>query len=224
VTRNRLLLLGVLGAAIVAFFLTGLHERLSLAELKLAQGQLIAWRDAAPARAGLVFVLVYAVLAGLSLPVAGILMVAAGAVFGLPWGTAIALVACTTGATMAFLGARYLFRDTVEARLGDRLAAINRGLEQDGALYLFMIRLALVFPFFVVNPLLALTRIRAGTFVVATFAGMLVPTLIFVNAGTELARIGSAGDVLSARIVTALALLGVFPLAARKMFERLRGR
>jgi uncharacterized membrane protein YdjX (TVP38/TMEM64 family) len=213
-----------MAALAAVFLLSGLDGHFGLTSLKLARTGLVAWHQAAPLQSAAVFFLAGVAMTGLSLPVAGIMMLAAGAVFGLLWGTAIALAACAVGATLAFLAARFLFRDAVESRFGDRLVAINRGIEQDGALYLFMIRFAPVFPFFIVNPVVALTRIRTGTFFLATLAGMLVGTVIFVNAGTELGRIDSLADVLSPRVAASLALLGAFPLAARKAVAWLRRR
>jgi uncharacterized membrane protein YdjX (TVP38/TMEM64 family) len=223
-TAPRLLLLAGL-LALAATVLWGLPgDGFSLAQLKGAQAQLVARFEAAPLHTSAGFFLVFVLLTGLSLPAAGILMLAAGAIFGLLWGTAIALLASAVGATLAFLAARFLFRDAVESRFGDRLAAINRGIEQDGPLYLFMLRFAPVFPFFIVNAVMALTRMRTGTFFAATLAGMSAGTAVFVNAGTELGRINSLDDVLSPRLAASLILLGIFPLAARKTARLFRQR
>lgn len=223
-TRRRVLLFGVLVALATIFLLGDLRDQFGLAQLKLAQDGLVAWRAADPLRAGALFFLLCAAMTGLSLPVAGIMMLGAGAVFGLLWGTVLALCACTTGAVLAFLAARYLFREAVESRFGDSVAAINRGIERDGAAYLFLLRLTLVIPFFVVNPLAGLTRIGTGTFILTTLAGLPAGAIIFANAGTELARINTPADVLSVRMLVSLAALGVFPLVARKAVDHLRRR
>jgi uncharacterized membrane protein YdjX (TVP38/TMEM64 family) len=224
VTRARWLLLALIVALAALFLSSDLRHYLGLSQLKLAQTQLVAWHEAAPLRTAATYFLLYVALTGLSLPVAGIMMLAAGAIFGLLWGTVIALSACVIGATIAFLIARYLFRDAVESRFGGQLAVINRGLERDGALYLFLVRFSSVFPFFMVNALMALTRIRTRTFLLTTLAGMVAGTIIFVNAGTELGRIESPGDVLSPRVAASLMLLGAFPLLARKTTDWIRLR
>lgn len=220
------MLLALIVALAALFLSSDLRHYFGLAQLKLAHAQLVAWHEAAPLRTAATYFLLYVALTSLSLPVAGIMMLAAGAIFGLLWGTVIALSACAIGATIAFLIARYLFRDAVESRFGGQLAVINRGLERDGALYLFLLRFSSLFPFFMINALMALTRIRTRTFFLTTLAGMTAGTLIFVNAGMELGRIESPGDVLSPRVAASLVLLGAFPLLARKTADwaRLRRR
>lgn len=222
--RARWLLLALLVALAAVFLASDLHHYFGLAQLKLAHAELVAWHEAAPLGTAVTYFLLYVALTSLSLPVAGIMMLAAGAIFGLLWGALIALSACAVGATLAFLIARYIFRDAVESRFGGQLAVINRGLERDGALYLFLLRFSSVFPFFMVNALMALTRIGIRTFFLTTVAGMIVSTIIIVNAGTELGRIDSPGDVLSPRAAASLLLLGAFPLLARKTADWIRLR
>jgi uncharacterized membrane protein YdjX (TVP38/TMEM64 family) len=224
VNRARWLLLALIVALAAVFLSSDLRHYFGLAQLKLAHAELLAWHEAAPLRTAATYFLLYVALTSLSLPVAGIMMLAAGAIFGLLWGTIIALSACTVGATLAFLIARYIFRDAVESRFGGQLTVINRGLERDGALYLFLLRFSSVFPFFMINALMALTRIGTRTFFLTTVAGMIVGTAIIVNAGTELARIDTPADVLSPRVAASLLLLGAFPLLARKASDWFRSR
>ena len=222
--RTRILLI------VLVLVLIGIYFRFDLGSyltLETAQNQLARLRTTAAENfllSAVVYLLSYIVFVGLSIPGALLFTLLGGAVFGLLWGTVLVSFASCIGATLAFLFTRILLRDWVQRRFGDYLTSINRGIERDGVLYLFMIRFAPVFPFFVVNPLVALTRIRTGTFVLTTLAGMLVSTVIFVNAGTELGRIESAGDVLSPRVALSLTVLAVFPLAARKIFGLLQKR
>ena len=220
--RLRWIVLGVLVVLVAAALLSGLHDYLNLDYLKQRRSELIAYRDAHPVAAMLYYVLTYVVVTGLSLPGAAILTLAAGAMFGLLWGTLLASIGSTFGATIAFLASRFLFRDIVQSRFGDRLHAINAGVERDGAFYLFTLRLVPLFPFFVVNLLMALTPIRVITFLLVSQVGMLPATAVYVNAGTQLARIETAGDILSLPLLLSFVLLGVFPLATRKLVDWLR--
>jgi len=156
------------------------------------------------------------------LPGAALLTLAGGAVFGVLWGTVIVSFASTLGATAAFLIARFLLRDWVGQRFGRRLAAIDEGIKREGAFYLFTLRLVPVFPFFLVNLLLGLTAMRTWTFFWVSQLGMLAGTVAYVNAGTQLARIDSLGGILSPALLGSFAILGVFPLLARRVVERIR--
>jgi len=173
---------------------------------------------------GLGFGAVYVLVAALSLPGAVILTLAAGAIFGLLWGTFIASFASTLGATLAFWSARYLLRDWVQARFGDRLKPINDGMARDGAFYLFTLRLVPVFPFFLINLLMGLMPIRSLTFYGVSQIGMLAGTLVYVNAGTQLARIDSLAGLVAPGVTLSLVLLGVFPLVAKMVLGYLQRR
>ncbi|MFL6664688.1 MAG: FAD-dependent oxidoreductase, partial [Rhizobacter sp.] len=166
-----------------------------------------------------VFLAVYVAVTALSLPGATIMTLAAGAIFGLVAGTILVSFASSLGAVLAFLAARYLLRDTVQARFGARLAEIDRGVEREGAFYLFTLRLVPLFPFFLINLLMGLTRMKAGTFYLVSQLGMLAGTVVYVNAGTQLARIGSAAGILSPGLVGSFVLLGIFPLIAKKTLD-----
>ena len=217
-------LLAVLMAAVIAFFAFGLQRYLSLEFIKSQQGQLEAWRAANPLIAALTFFGVYIAVTALSLPGATILTLAAGAIFGLGWGSLIASFAASIGATLAFLMSRVVLRDWVQARFGERLAAINDGVKKDGAFYLFTLRVVPLFPFFLINLAMGLTHIRVLTFYWVSQIGMLLGTVVYVNAGTQLARIDKLSDVASPGVLASLALLGLFPLIAKKGIDLFRAR
>lgn len=215
----RILLLLIIAGAIAAFFYFNGQQYLTLAMLKSQYAGIAAFRDDHPIPAIAVYGLIYIAVTGLSLPGAAILTLAGGAVFGLFWGTVIVSFASTIGATLAFLAARFLFKDGIQARLGDRLQAINDGIARDGAFYLFTLRLVPLFPFFVINLLMGLTSIKVRTFYWVSQAGMLAGTLVYVNAGTQLGKLESLSGILSPLVVGSFALLGVFPLMAKKAIE-----
>ncbi|MBK8120469.1 MAG: FAD-dependent oxidoreductase [Sulfuritalea sp.] len=216
-TRQRLLLFAALLAAITAFIAFDLGRFLSLEYFKSQQAAIENWRAAQPATAALVFFLGYVAVTGLSLPGAAVLTLAAGAIFGLLWGTVLVSFASSAGATLAFLASRFLLRDWVQQRFGERLRAINLGVGKEGGFYLFTLRLVPVFPFFMINLLMGLTPMRAGTFYWVSQVGMLAGTLVYVNAGTQLAGIDSLRGILSPALIASFALLGVFPLIAKKI-------
>ena len=217
-------LLVVLLVAVIAFFALGLQRYLSLEYIKSQQGQLEAWRAANPLVAALTFFGIYIAVTALSLPGATILTLAAGAIFGLGWGSLIASFAASIGATLAFLMSRVVLRDWVQARFGERLAAINDGVRKDGAFYLFTLRVVPLFPFFLINLAMGLTHIGVLTFYWVSQLGMLLGTVVYVNAGTQLARIDKLSDVASPGVLASLALLGLFPLIAKKGVDLYRAR
>ena len=144
------------------------------------------------------------------------LTLAAGAIFGFLTGLILVSFASTIGATLAFLFSRFMFRDSVQNRFGNQLATINRGIEEEGAFYLFTLRLIPAVPFFVVNLLMGLTPIKTMVYALVSQLGMLPGTAVFVNAGSQLAKINSLGDILSPSLIGAFALLGIFPIVAKK--------
>jgi uncharacterized membrane protein YdjX (TVP38/TMEM64 family) len=165
------------------------------------------------------YILTYILITALSLPGALIMSLGGGALFGLWLGFLLVSFASTIGATLAFLGARFLFKDAIQKRFGEKLTAINKGIEQDGAFYLFTLRLVPVFPFFIINLVMGLTPIRPAVFYLVSQIGMLPGTLVYVNAGTQLGKIESASGILSPGLLLSFALLGVFPLLAKKVIE-----
>lgn len=222
--RSRLSLLLILSALAGAFFVFDLQRYLTLESLKAQQEAIAGYRAAHPLLASLLYGLIYIVVTGLSLPGAAVLTLAGGAIFGLLWGTVVVSFASTIGATLAFLAARFLFRDVVQTRFGERLKAVDAGIARDGAFYLFTLRLVPVFPFFVINLLMGLTAMPTWTFYWVSQLGMLPGTTVYVNAGTQLARIESVSDILSPGLVSSFALLGVFPLLARRLVDAIKAR
>ncbi|MBX3667944.1 MAG: FAD-dependent oxidoreductase [Rhodocyclaceae bacterium] len=216
-SRGRLLLLAASLLAVLGFFAFGLERYLSIDYFQSRRADLEAWRAARPIAAAAAYFGVYVAVTALSLPGAAILTLAAGAIFGLGWGTLIVSFASTLGATLAFLSARFLLRDWVEARFGARLAAINAGMRKDGGFYLFTLRLVPAFPFFMINLLMGLTPIPARRFYWVSQIGMLAGTLVYVNAGTQLAGLHSAAGILSPALLLSFTLLGLFPLLARRL-------
>ena len=210
--------------AVAIFFVFDLGRSFDFDVLKANRVRLAELASASPVRAGAIFVAVYIAVTALSLPGAAVMTLGAGALFGVVWGTLLVSVASTIGATLAFLMSRFVLRGWVAERFANQLDAVDRGIERDGALYLFTLRLVPAFPFFVVNLLMGLTSLRTRTFFWVSQAGMLAGTVVFVNAGTRLAELGSLGDVLSAGVLGSLALLGVLPLAAKKLSNWLAAR
>ncbi len=207
--RARLALLLVIVAAAVAFFALDLGRFLTPEFLRTQQAAIDAQVREAPVRSGLYFFLAYVAVTGLSLPGAAVMTLVAGAIFGLLWGTLIVSFASTIGATLAFLASRFLLRDWVQAKFGEKLRAINEGVAREGAFYLFALRLVPAFPFVAINLLMGLTPIRAATYFWVSQLGMLAGTLVYVYAGTQLGEFR-----LSAGLLVAFALLGFFPLIA----------
>jgi len=228
---KRTLLVFAMLAALAAWFVFDLGRFVSLAELKAQQAAIEAFYRANPLAVLGGFFVVYVALTALSVPGALVLTLAAGAIFGLTTGTLVVSFASSLGATLAFLASRYVLRDSVQARFGGRLQGINRGIARDGAFYLFSLRLVPVFPFFAVNLAMGLTPIRTWTFYWVSQIGMLLGTLVYVNAGTQLARIASPGDVVSPGLLASFAALGLVPwlgkwvaaaIGRRKIYARWR--
>lgn len=219
---SKIMLLLVITSAIAAFFYCNGQQYLTLEMLKSQHTNIIAFRDNNQILAIVVYGLIYIAVTGLSLPGATILTLAGGAIFGLFWGTLIVSFASTIGATLAFLAARFLFKDSIQSRFGDYLQTINEGIEQEGAFYLFTLRLVPLFPFFVINLLMGLTALKTRTFYWVSQVGMLAGTLVYVNAGTQLAKLDSLAGILSPLVVGSFVLLGVFPLLAKKLIELMR--
>jgi uncharacterized membrane protein YdjX (TVP38/TMEM64 family) len=219
-SRPRWALAALLLLAVGAFYALGLHRYLSWESLR---SHLDTWLAAVQRNlplALLVYLALYTAVTALSIPVATGLTLVGGALFGRWLGVAVVSFASTLGATLSFLTSRYLLRAAVQARFGGRLEAINRGIERDGAFYLFTLRLTPVVPFFLINLALGLTRMRAMTFATVSWLGMLPATVLYVNAGTALASLESPRDILSPTVVFSLLLLGIVPLSIRKLLQR----
>jgi len=206
------------------FFAFDLERVLSFESLKSSRDELQQAYRARPLQIIGLYVAIYIVIASLSLPGATVMTLAGGAIFGLWVGIPAAVISAGIGATVALWTARYLFRDSVRQRFGDRMAAINVGIERDGAFYLFTLRLVPIFPFFVINLLMGLTAIRAGTFFWISLLGMLPATTIYVNAGTQLGALTRLSDILSPPLIGSFALLAAFPWLARWAVARIKAR
>jgi dihydrolipoamide dehydrogenase len=214
---RKLLLAAAIAALVYSFFAFDLGRYLSLDYFKAQQATMDAYFQAHPWRTTLGFFAIYVAVTGLSLPGATLLTLVAGAIFGVVWGTMVVSFASTLGATLAFLVARFLLRDGVQNKFGPSLKAVNEGIAKDGAFYLFTLRLIPVFPFFVINLVMGLTPIRTRTFYWVSQIGMLAGTLVYVNAGTQLARIDSLRGILSPGLLIAFVMLGLLPLLTRKL-------
>lgn len=223
-TLVRWLIIIALLGAVLAFFALGLQHQLSLEALKARQQDLNAFRQAHPVWLAAGFFLMYVACTALSLPAATLLTLGAGALFGLLEGTVLVSFASSIGATLAFLASRFVLRDMVQQRFGKRLATINEGVQREGGFYLFTLRLVPVFPFFVVNLVMGLTTLPVRTFYWVSQLGMLAATVVYVNAGTQLASLDSLSGILSLRIIGSFVLLGVFPLLARWIVTRFQAR
>jgi pyruvate/2-oxoglutarate dehydrogenase complex dihydrolipoamide dehydrogenase (E3) component/uncharacterized membrane protein YdjX (TVP38/TMEM64 family) len=209
--NQRVILLGTVLLAIALFFALGINEYLTLDYFNRQREALAQQLIAYPLLSALIYFLVYVLVTALSLPGAAVMTLAGGALFGFTKGVLLVSFASTIGATLAFLLSRWLFRGWVQQRFGDQLASVNRGIEKDGVRYLFTLRLVPLFPFFVINLLMGLTPIKVREFFLVSQLGMLPATLVFVNAGTQLAAVESLGDLLSPALILSFALLGLFP-------------
>ena len=218
---KKLLIALCLGAALVLVWAV-LRGQFDPAQVGDYIADAKAWRGEAPIAFAAVFLAVYVAVTALSFPLAVWMTLAAGAIFGFWGGLVLVSFASTLGATLAFLVARYLLRDWVHAKLGDRARAIDAGLERDGAFYLFTLRLIPVIPFFAVNLLMGLTPIGVATFYLVSQAGMLAGTAVYVTAGTRLAEIDSVRGLVSPGLLASFALLGLFPWIARFALNILR--
>ncbi len=221
---NKWPLIATLLALVIAFFVFDIDSYFTLDYFNQQKYRLFDYYQQHPLQAALVYFCVYVLVTGLSLPGAALMTLAGGAIFGFWSGLLLVSFASTIGASIAFLVARVLLRDWVQNRFGDKLGAINRGVEQDGAFYLFSIRLVPAFPFFLVNLLMALTPIKLLTFFVVSQLGMLAGTMVYVNAGKQLAEVDSIGQVLSPGLLFSFLLLAVFPFVVRKVMDVIGAR
>lgn len=221
---RKVLLLSLVAALVAAFFGLGLNQYLTLAFLKESREALATAYAAAPGRFAAGYFLLYVVVAGLSLPGATVLTLGGGALFGF-WETLVLVsFASTIGATLACALSRTLFREFMTRRMGPRLTAVDEGIRREGAFYLFTLRLIPLFPFFVVNAAMGLTAVPLSTFYLVSQLGMLPGTAVYVNAGTQLGRIDSLSGIVSPELLFSFALLGVFPLAAKRAVAFYRAR
>ena len=222
-TKKIVLLL--VGAVLVTlFFWFDLGRYLSLDYLKASQAKFQALYDRRPLLVIAVYMAFYILVTVLSLPGAVVLGLAGGALFGFVVGTIVVSCASTIGATLACYVARVLLRDWVQAKFGATLTTINQGMEREGAFYLFTLRLIPIVPFFVINLVMGVTRMPLVTFFWVSQVGMLAGTMVFVNAGKELAKIDSASEILSPGLLLSFVFLGLFPITVKKGLAWYRSR
>jgi len=221
---KRGILLAIVIGLIGAFFVFDLGQYLTLESLKSNQQQLADFIQQNWLQAFIGYFLLYVVVTALSLPGAAILTLGAGALFGLGWGLLLASFASTIGATFAFLVSRFLLRDWVKKTFSNKIKAIDEGVAKDGAFYLLSLRMVPLFPFFVINLVMGITGIRTLTYYWVSQVGMLMGTVVFVNAGTQLVEINTLSDIVSAELLLSFALLGLFPLIAKFILNSLKQR
>ena len=214
--KFRIAILAAVAVLVGAFFYFDLGTFLNLAYLKQVHGDAVAYVADNLLTSILGFFVFYVLVTALSLPGAAIMTLAGGSVFGLSWGVLVVSFASTAGATLAMLISRTLLRDWVQGRFAAQLTAVNEGLRTDGGFYLFSLRMVPLFPFFIINLVMGLTRVSVWQFYWVSQVGMLAATFVFVFAGTQLATVNSLADVLSPGLIVALSMLGLFPLVARK--------
>lgn len=221
---SKIIVVLVIAALALLFFALDLEQYLTIEYLKSQQQ---AFADYYARHTGFtiaIYMIIYIVVTALSLPGATVMTLAGGALFGLWLGLLLISFASTIGATLAFLVARFLLRDWVQKKFGEKIAAINAGIEKEGAFYLFTLRLIPIFPFFVINLVMGLTPIKTGTYYIVSQVGMLAGTFVYVNAGTQLAQIESLKGILSPGLLFSFALLGVFPLIAKRIVAFIKAR
>jgi len=209
---------------IVAFRYLDLGHYLSLEYLKASQSKFQALYQAKRLTVVAAYMGIYIAVTALSLPGAAVLTLAGGAFFGLWGGTVAVSFASTIGATLACAVSRFLLQNWVQKNFGDKLSAVNRGIEKEGEFYLFSLRLVPIFPFFVINLVMGLTRMRLFTFFWVSQIGMLAGTMVYVNAGKELAKIESLSGIISPGILFSFAVLGLFPVTMKKLLALYKRR
>ncbi|MBZ0333306.1 FAD-dependent oxidoreductase [Marinobacter sp. AL4B] len=222
--RSKFLLIIVIVAIVAVFIGFDGHKLLTLENLQGHQGALAQWIDQNLLLAVAGYAGIYVVVTALSLPGATIMTLAGGAFFGNLYGLAAVSIASTVGASLAFLVARFLMRDTLRKRYAETVAKMDRGISKDGAFYLATLRLVPVFPFFLINLAMGLTAMKLRTYALVSWAAMLPGTFVFVNAGTQLGQIESTADIVSADLLLSFALLGLFPLIAKFVVGLIRRR
>ncbi|MEW6076325.1 MAG: FAD-dependent oxidoreductase [Thermodesulfobacteriota bacterium] len=223
-TTARMIAALVIASLITVFFAFDLGQYLNFNYLKSRHAALVSFYSGHQFMAMAGYMAVYVIVAALSFPGAAVMTLAGGAIFGFWRGLVLVSFASSIGATLAFLMARFFLKNAVQKKFADRLEAINRGIEKDGAFYLFSLRLVPVFPFFVINLVMGLTPIRTSVFYWVSQVGMLAGTAVYVNAGTQLAKINSMTGILSPGLMASFVLIGIFPLMARKITAAIKRR
>ena len=213
------------GLAVVALFkYFDLGQYLTLAYLKDSQAHFTRLYDAHQLTVIGAYMAIYIGVTALSLPGAAVMTLAGGALFGFVVGTVVVSFASTIGASLACIVSRFLLRDWVQTRFGNHLTTLNEGIKKEGAFYLFTVRLIPIFPFFVINLLMGLTKMRITTFFWVSQLGMLAGTMVYINAGKELAKIDSLGGILSPGLIASFVILGLFPITVKKLMALYRSK
>lgn len=221
---SKILLVFAVLAIAVLFWRSGISSYLNLSSIKENQENFQAYYRENQFKTIVIYLGIYIATTALSLPGATILTLLGGALFGLFSGTVIVSFASTTGATLAFLSSRFLFRDMIENKFKKQISTINTGIEKDGPFYLFSMRLIPVFPFFIINLSMGLTKMATRTFFFVSQLGMLLGTIVYVNAGVQLGQISNLSEIFSLKLFISFALLGLFPVAAKKIIENLKAK
>ena len=221
---KKLILIIAIAAAFVVFYSLGLDQYLSLDYFLAQRDALLDYQANEPFKAAAIFFLIYVAVTALSLPAATLITLAAGAIFGLVQGLLLVSFASTIGASIAFLMARTLFRDSVQQRFQSSFSKINEGIDKEGAFYLFGLRLVPIFPFVAVNLLMGLTNFPLRRYFWVSQLGMLPGTFVYVNAGTQLAELDSLSGIASPAILLSFAALGIFPFVAKRVLERIKAQ
>lgn len=221
---QKLAIVAVIIALIVVFYVFDLGQYFTLSYLKASKEAFAGLYAQHRVLVIGTYMLIYIVSTALSLPGAAVLTLGGGALFGVIVGTVIVSFASTIGATLACFFARFLFRDWVQNKFGDKLETVNRGIETEGSFYLFTLRLIPVFPFFVINLVMGLTKMRLVTFYWVSQVGMLAGTIVYVNAGKELAKIDSLSGIMSPSLIISFVILGIFPLTVKKLMGWYRAK
>ncbi len=224
IVNPKILLVIIIAVMIMAFFKYDLSQYLTLEYLKSQHDSFLDYYHNNQGQTIAIYFVVYVTVTALSLPGATVMTLAGGATFGVLVGLLVVSFASTLGATLAFLVSRFLLRDMVQQKFGDKLKSINEGIKREGAFYLFTLRLIPLFPFFIINLVMGLTPISAVKFFVVSQVGMLAGTFVFVNAGDQLASLDSLSGILSPKLLLSFALLGLFPLLAKKIIDFIKAR
>jgi len=220
---KKVLFLAVLvGAVALAWVVFDLGQYLNFYYIQSRAPHWQAQLEQQPLLFGGIFFAVYVLVTGLSIPGAAVMTLLAGALFGVVWGTVLVSFASTIGATLAFLIARFVARDFVQQRFAEQLKTLNAGIEKEGGFYLFTLRLVPAFPFFLINIAMGLTPIKVWQFYWISQLGMLAGTVVYVNAGTQLAQLESMQGILSPPLIASFVALGLLPLVAKKTVAWLR--
>ncbi|YCO02721.1 TVP38/TMEM64 family protein [Vibrio sp. VNB-15] len=219
---NKKLILGLILLATILFLGVNFGQYLTLENAKAQQAALNAFIEQNFVFAAATYFLAYIAITAFSIPGAAVVTLLGAALFGFWTSLLLVSFASTIGATIAFLSSRYLLREWVQSKFGNKLNAINQGVEKDGAFYLFSLRLIPVFPFFLINLLMGLTPMSIGRFYLTSQIGMLPGTAVYLNAGTQLATIDSLSGIVSPTVLASFALLGLFPIIAKWVMNKVR--